>query len=91
MIGPLGRQGAAESLGQHCPQMNQRPGMEIFAVPVHVKQKYNLFLSASHFNNRQKQVVLLLSIYRDCEYIHTNGRRRGSLVPKPTSFNFVLL
>ena len=26
MIGPLGRLGAAATLGQHCPQMTQRPG-----------------------------------------------------------------
>ena len=26
MIGPLGRLGAAAALGQHCPQMTQRPG-----------------------------------------------------------------
>ena len=27
MSGPLGRLGAAATLGQHCPQMTQRPGM----------------------------------------------------------------
>ena len=26
MIGPLGRLGAAATLGQYCPQMTQRPG-----------------------------------------------------------------
>ena len=26
MIGPLGRLGAAATLGQHCPQVTQRPG-----------------------------------------------------------------
>ena len=26
VIGPLGRMGAAATLGQHCPQMTQRPG-----------------------------------------------------------------
>ena len=26
MTGPLGRQGQAAPLGQHCPQMTQRPG-----------------------------------------------------------------
>ena len=26
MFGPLGRLGAAATLGQHCPQMTQRPG-----------------------------------------------------------------
>ena len=26
MIGPLGRLGEAATLGQHCPQMTQRPG-----------------------------------------------------------------
>ena len=31
MIGPLGRLVAAASLGQHCPQMTQRPGIaEVF-------------------------------------------------------------
>ena len=27
MIGLLGRQGQAATLGQHCPQMTQRPGI----------------------------------------------------------------
>ena len=26
MIGPLGRQGPAATLGQHCPQVTRRPG-----------------------------------------------------------------
>ena len=30
MIGPLGRQGPAATLGQHCPQMAQRPGIYIY-------------------------------------------------------------
>ena len=30
MIGPLGRLGAAATLGQHCPQMTRRPGKTRF-------------------------------------------------------------
>ena len=51
--------------------------MEIFTVPVPAQQKYNLFSSASLVARR---VVLLLSRYRNGEYFHTNGRRRGSLL-----------
>ena len=29
MIGPLGRLGAAATLGQHCPQMTRRPGTSL--------------------------------------------------------------
>ena len=29
MIGPLGRKGPAATLRQHCPQMTQRPGMNV--------------------------------------------------------------
>ena len=54
--------------------------MDIFTVPVYAQQQYNLFLSAVNMRCRRKQVVLLLDMYRDCQYVHTNGRRRGSLV-----------
>ena len=53
--------------------------MDIFTDPVPVQQKYNLFSSAFQVTCRQKRVVLLLSRYRDCKNVHTNGRRRGSL------------
>ena len=29
VIGPLGRQGPAATIGQHCPQMTQRPGIAL--------------------------------------------------------------
>ena len=53
--------------------------MDIFTVPVYAQQQYNSFLSAVNIRCRRKQVLLLLDMYRDCKYVHTNGRRRGSL------------
>ena len=54
--------------------------MDIFTVPVPAQQQYDSFLSACNLKCRRKQVVLLLNRYRVCKNVHTNGRRRGSLV-----------
>ena len=54
--------------------------MDIFTVPVPAQQQYDSFLSACNLKCRRKQVVLLLNRYRVCENVHTNGRRRGSLL-----------
>ena len=43
MIGPLGRLGAAATLGQHCPQMTQRRCIAIESV---VSDKKNIFSSS---------------------------------------------
>ena len=48
MSGPLGRLGAAATLGQHCPQMTQRPG-----IPAHFVDAC-IDLSASKFDFPRK-------------------------------------
>ena len=43
MIGPLGRLGAAATLGQHCPQLTQRPGnVPLYAHPVSLQIQFHL-------------------------------------------------
>ena len=48
MIGPLGRLGAAATLGQHCPQMTQRPGIHVYEFQVNYTCKDGYFFGSDY-------------------------------------------
>ena len=61
MIGPLGRLGAAATLGQHCPQMTQRRCTE------------RLFMNKIHQTTYKPLTGAQYILFEDTEYTERNN------------------
>ena len=51
MIGPLGRQGPAATLGQHCPQMTQRPGIICNTMSMGLSTRNDIKIAGRHLGH----------------------------------------